>query len=33
MDVVVLAEGRGRGLVFEVVEQRSGVQKSDGGDA
>ena len=33
VDVVVVAQGRGGGLVFEVVEQWSGIQKSDGGDA
>jgi hypothetical protein len=33
VDVVVLAEGGGGGLVFEVVEQWGGVQESDGGDA
>ena len=33
VDVVVLAQRCGGGLVFEVVEQRSGIQKCDGGDA
>jgi hypothetical protein len=32
MHIVVGAESGGGGLVFEVVEQRSRVQKSDGGD-
>ena len=33
VDVVLSAQGSGRGLVFEVVEQWRRVEKSDGGDA
>lgn len=33
VDVVVRAEGGGSGLVFEVVEEWSGIQEGDGGDA
>ena len=33
VDVVVLAESSGGGFVLEVVEERRGVEKGDGGDA
>jgi len=33
VDVVMLAEGCCGGFVLEVVEQWSGIQKSDSGDA
>jgi hypothetical protein len=33
MHIVVLAQARGRGFMFEVVEQWGGVQKRDSGDA